>query len=173
MRRIVMGIAAATTVVIGAFWVWRRDPRIGSGFVNSVMNPWLISRGLAGGEASEIGMLEHVGRKSGIRRLTPVHPEPTSEGFRIVLPLGPNSQWALNVLAAGHCRMQLHETVYDLAEPTMIPADDADNLPAAVRAAMAGLGFRYLTLRTTGERRGALMAARAEDSPGPGMPAAA
>jgi deazaflavin-dependent oxidoreductase (nitroreductase family) len=173
MRKIVMGIAAATTVVIGALWVWRRDPRVGSGFVNSVVNPWLIRSGLAGGEASEIGKLEHVGRKSGIRRLAPVHPEPTREGFRIVLPLGPNSQWALNVLAAGHCRLQLHETVYDLDEPTLIPAANADNLPAAVRAAMAGLGFQYLTLRTTGEHRGALEPVHVEDSPGPRMTTAA
>ncbi len=166
MRKIVMLIGATASVAIGALWMWRRDPRAGSGFVNSVVNPWLIGRGLAGGEASEIGMLEHVGRTSGIRRLTPVHPEPTSDGFRIVLPLGPSSQWALNVLAAGFCRLQLHDTVYDLVEPTMTPAGDADNLPAAVRAAMAGLGFEYLSLRTSREHRGTLEPVRVGDMPG-------
>ena len=49
----------------------------GSGpmFVNTVVNPRLLRRGLAGGGASEIGTIEHFGRRSGVRRLTPVHPE--------------------------------------------------------------------------------------------------
>ena len=75
--------------------------------------PRLLQRGLAGGAKSEIGTLEHFGRMSGVRRLTPVHPEPTPAGFRVMVPLGSHSQWARNVLAAGHCRLQLHDVVYN------------------------------------------------------------
>jgi hypothetical protein len=151
MSKIVSIIAVATALaatVGGAVIVWRRNPRVGSAFVNSVVNPGLLGRGLAGGAKSEIGTLEHVGRTSGIRRLTPVHPEPTPDGFRIIVPLGVHSQWARNVMAAGHCRLQLHDVVYELDEPALIPATEVHDLPSAVRSAMAALGFEYLTLRT-------------------------
>lgn len=151
MRRIVRIFAASaalSAVVGGAVIVWRRHPRVGTSFVNSVVNPSLLRHGLSGGASSEIGILEHVGRRSGIRRLTPVHPEPTPEGFRIVVPLGQQSEWARNVVAAGHCRLQLHDIVYELDEPTMLPANDVLDLPSVVRGAMAALGFRYLMLRT-------------------------
>ncbi len=43
----------------------------------------------------------------------------------------------------------------------MIPASDADEQPAVVRAAMAGLGFQYLTLHTFSARPGSLASAGA------------
>jgi hypothetical protein len=159
MRRSVIlagGLVSLAAAAGGALIVWRRNPRIGSAFVNSVVNPALVRRGLAGGGASELGTLEHLGRRSGIRRLTPVHPEPTPHGFRIMVPLGAHSEWARNVLAAGHCRLQLHDVVYDLDEPTMIAARDAEDLQSAVRRVMAALGFQYLDLRTFGSATGGI-----------------
>jgi hypothetical protein len=158
-----MFISAAAvlgTIMAGALIVWRRNPRIGTAFVNSVVDPVLVRRGLAGGGRSEIGTLEHIGRRSGIRRLTPVHPEPTPDGFRIIVPLGSHSEWARNVLVAGHCRLQLHDIVYDLDEPLMLPASDVDDLPRAVRGIMAALGFHYLQLRTFDVHPGTLEAAQ-------------
>src|SRR5512140_2100095 len=149
---VTLGVAAGAAVI-----AFRRNPRIGSAFVNTVVNPRLLQRGLAGGAKSELGTLEHVGRTSGIRRLTLVHPEPTAEGFRIMVPLGPNSHWARNVVAAGHCRLQVHETVYDLDEPTIIEAGEADHLPAPVRWLVAALGFQYLKLRTFAANPGSLV----------------
>jgi hypothetical protein len=175
MRRVVSIIAAGAALgggVGGTVIFWRRNPRVGAAFVNSVVNPGLIRRGLAGGAASEIGTLEHVGRRSGTRRLTPVHPEPTLEGFRVVVPLGRQSEWARNVLSAGHCRLQLHGLVYDLDEPAMIPASEVGDLPRIVRGVMAALGFQYLKLRTFGENEGILEPADddafAVDPPAPG-----
>ena len=165
MRRsvaVMAGVASLGGIVGATLIVWRRNPRIGSAFVNSVVNPAIVRRGLAGGRASELGTLEHVGRRSGVRRLTPVHPEPTRDGFRIMVPLGPRSEWARNVLAAGHCRIQLHGVVYDLDEPTMITARDAADLPSAVRAVMAALGFQYLGLRTFASSPGILELATVE-----------
>ncbi len=157
-------VTALGATVGGTIVVWRRDPRLGSDFVNSVVNPRLLGRGLAGGAKSEIGTLEHVGRTTGVRRLTPVHPEPTPGGFRIMVPLGPHSQWARNVLAAGHCRLQWHEVIYELDEPAMIPASEVHALPAAVRAGLAALGFEYLTLRTFRSAPGTLEPAEAVES---------
>jgi hypothetical protein len=151
MRRIV-AITAVAAVLGGSVIIWRRNPRIGTRFVNSVVNPMLLGRGLAGGRRSELGTLEHVGRKSRIRRRTPVHPEPTSDGFRIIVPLGTRSEWARNVLAAGHCRLELHESDYELDEPRMAPAAEIDDLPWVIRSLMGALGFRYLMLRTFASR---------------------
>jgi hypothetical protein len=74
-----------------------------------------------------------------------------------VVPLGPHSEWARNVLAAGHCRLQLHDIVYDLDEPVMVSASAVDDLPWLARALMATLGFEYLKLRTFGAERGSLV----------------
>ena len=156
MRRFIAFIAALAGLAGAALMVWRRNPRMGTRFVNAVVNPALMRRRLAGAGMSELGTLEHVGRVTGLRRLTPVHPEPTPTGFRILVPLGSQSEWARNVLAAGHCRLQLHDVVHDLDEPTMIPAGRAEQLPRPVRAVMSALGFEYLALRTFASAPGSL-----------------
>ena len=73
-----------------------------------------------------------------------------------MVPLGAHSEWARNVVAAGHCRLQWHDTVYDLDEPAMLPAAEAGELPPTVRGAMAALGFEYLQLRTFSANTGTL-----------------
>ncbi len=156
MRTTIALIAASTAAAGAAFSVWRRDPRIGSALVNTTVDPWLLRHGLAGGTHSEIGPLEHIGRRSGLRRLTPVHPEPTPEGFRVMVPLGARSEWARNVIAAGHCRLQLHGQVYALAEPVLVRPDRVSGLPWVIRRTMAALGFEYLSLRTVGVEPGTL-----------------
>jgi hypothetical protein len=157
VRTLIIAVTAISAAAIGVMAIaWRRDPRIGSAYVNRVVNPWLLERGLAGGQHSEIGPLEHIGRKSGVRRLTPVHPEPTATGFRFVVPLGTRSEWARNVLAAGRCRVQLHEQVYELAEPRFVSPRDLPDLPRILRAILAALGFMYLTLDTVAVEPGTL-----------------
>ena len=91
-----------------------------------------------------------------MKRLTPVHPEATQKGFRIVVPLGMQSEWARNVVAAGHCRMQLHDTVYELDEPRMVKPTDLPGLPAFLRRLEVYLGFQYMTLRTFASTPGSL-----------------
>ncbi len=165
MRKIVTVIAMPaliSAVVVAAARMWRRNPRIGTAFVNSVVNPVLIRRGLAGYGRSEIGTLEHVGRKSGVRRLTPVHPEQTPSGFRIVVPLGGRSEWARNVIAAGHCRLLLHNRVFDLDEPAMIDAGEITDLARPLRRVLGALGFQYLTLHTFAAQSGGLHSAEGD-----------
>ena len=120
-----------------------------------VLNPFLVDRGISGVGRSELGTLEHVGRRTGTRHLTPVHPVPTADGFRISVPLGPKSEWAQNVVAAGHCRMQLHDTVYELDEPVLLAASE---LPDAMPGAwiLDRMGAQYLLLRRFAERAGSL-----------------
>jgi len=156
MRTIAISTGSIVLAVSAFVVAWRRDPRIGSAFMNRAVNPWILERGLAGGRHSEIGPLEHIGRKSGQRRLTPVHPEPTASGFRFVVPLGDQSEWARNVLAAGGCRIQLHGQVYELVEPRRVSPGALTDLPRILRAAMTALGFRYLQLDTAAVRPGAL-----------------
>lgn len=136
--------------------VWRRDRRIGAGLVNRLINPRLVRAGLVGGRTSELGTIEHIGRLTGTRRLTPVHPEPTADGFRILVPLGEASEWAHNVLAAGGCRMQLHDTIHELAEPRLVDAASVADLPRIERRIFGSLGFEYLMLRTAASTPGTL-----------------
>ena len=100
MRKLMVLAATAAGLYFAARW-WRLHRRVGTDFMNRTVNPWLEHSGLIGGSRSELGVIEHVGRKSGTVRLTPIHPEPIADGFRIIVPVGERSEWARNVLAAG------------------------------------------------------------------------
>jgi deazaflavin-dependent oxidoreductase (nitroreductase family) len=149
-RSIILGTASIATAIaatLGALALaWSRDHRLGAGLVNRVIDPYLLRHGMSGVGRSEIGTLEHVGRRSGTRYVTPVHPVPTDDGFRIVVPIGGRSQWALNVLAAGHCRLQLHDIVHELDEPVLLEPDATPGLSLVARWVGSRLGFRYLML---------------------------
>jgi deazaflavin-dependent oxidoreductase (nitroreductase family) len=112
-------------------------------------------------------MLEHVGRRSGIRRVAMVHPVPTDDGFRIIVPLGEESEWARNVLAAGHCRLQVGDTVYELDEPALVQPGEVPEVPAVFRWVQGELGFRWFRLHQFAAAAGALEAnaAGAERAP--------
>lgn len=155
MRRIIVGTALVGTLFATVAW-WRNHRRTGSRFVNEVVNPFLLRRGVAGRSRENLGTLEHIGRRSGIRRLTMVHPVPTEEGFRIVVPLGEESQWARNVLAAGHCRLQMGDTVYELDEPAFLEPGSVSEVPAAFRWVQDQLGFRWLRLHRFAKTPGTL-----------------
>jgi len=147
MRRLIFFTAAAAGLYGAALW-WRQHRRLGADLVNRVVDPWLIRRGLIGGSRGELALVEHVGRKSGIVRRTPIHPMPTADGFRIIIPIGERSEWARNVLAAGHCRLVLGDRLLELDEPVLERPAEVPGLPRLVRALFEWLGFRYLRLRT-------------------------
>lgn len=161
MRRVfVFGVGLAGLAVGLAAW-WRRHPRVGAAWVNRVADPWLVRRGVASRSRGEIGLLEHVGRASGVVRVTPVHPVRTADGFRIVVPLGTASQWASNVLAAGQCRLQVGEVVHELDEPQLVPPTAIRGLAKPATLVMEWLGFRYLVLHEFAEHAGSLESTRA------------
>ena len=158
MRRSLFVLAVLASLVLGGIAWWRRHPRFGSGWVNRVVDPWLVRQGIVAQSEGEIGLIEHVGRKSGIVRVSPVHPVATANGFRIIVPLGLESQWAQNVMRAGRCRLQVGEIVYELDEPVLISPMLVEELPRPVRRLMVWLGFAYLELHRFAEEPGSLVA---------------
>jgi deazaflavin-dependent oxidoreductase (nitroreductase family) len=161
---VLLAVIGAVAALVAA---WVRNKRVGSGVANDIVNPFLVRRGLAGTGRAEIGTLEHVGRTSGVRRLTPIHPVPTDTGFRIVVPLGEQSQWVRNVLAAGHCRIQLHDVVYELDEPVLLAASEVPEVPAPLAWVLDRLGVEYLLLRRFAEAPGRLEPVAEDAATGP------
>jgi F420H(2)-dependent quinone reductase len=157
MRRFLFVLAVLACVVSGGIVWWRRHPRFGSGWVNRVVDPWLVRQGIVEESEGEIGLIEHVGRKSDTVRVSPVHPVRTENGFRIIVPLGLESQWAQNVLTAGRCRLQVGDVVYELDEPILISPMLVEELPLAARRLMVWLGFQYLDLHRFAEAPGKLV----------------
>ena len=155
MRRsvVVLGLVGGA---LGAVAWWRRHPRTGAEYVNRVIDPWLMGSGVIEKSRGELALVEHVGRVSGIVRLTPVHPVATEDGYRIVVPLGVASQWAQNVLAAGHCRLEVGGIVHDLDEPKLLSPIAVAGIPAIAGHVMDVLGFRYLRLHRFAEHAGTL-----------------
>lgn len=150
MRKLLY-LAAVAGALYGATRWWRENRRAGTAFVNRIINPWLVRRGLIGSSRGELALLEHVGRKSGTVRRTPIHPMATADGFRIIVPVGEQSEWARNVMAAGHCRLVFGDRLLELDEPVLETPSEVPGLPRPVRALFGWLGFRYLHLRTSGE----------------------
>lgn len=178
MRRMLVLVGAIASLAAAAVVAFRRNPRIGTRFVNERVNPLLVARGLSGRGRSELGTIEHIGRRSGTRRLTPVHPTPIERGFRIMVPVGTRCEWARNVVAAGHCRMELGDEVYELDEPELVLARTMPELALPIRLASSALGFMYLRLHTFAHHPGTLdepQAARettgSEAAPEPGIEA--
>jgi hypothetical protein len=156
MRKSMIALGAiAAEAVLAVAW-WRRHPRVGAAYVNRVIDPWLVRQGLVDTSRGEIGLLEHVGRVSGTVRRSPVHPVRTATGFRIIVPLGVESQWAQNVLAAGHCRLEVDHVVHELDEPVLIDATAVEAVPRPMARLMGWLGFRYLLLHELDQRPGDL-----------------
>ena len=156
MRRLLALFGISGLVVSAAAW-WRRHPRTGAAWVNRVVDPWLVRQGIVEETKGELGLLEHVGRTTGTVRLTPVHPMRTADGFRIVVPLGVASHWARNVLAAGHCRLQVEGVIHELDEPLLVLPSRVEGLPRRATRVMDWLGFRYLVLRQFAEAPGTLL----------------
>jgi deazaflavin-dependent oxidoreductase (nitroreductase family) len=156
MRTLLIIASAAAAALVAAMTWWRRHPRVGSGYMNRVVNPWLVRHGVLDHTRGEIGLVEHVGRRSGVVRISPIHLVPTDDGFRMVVPLGVASQWARNVLAAGHCRIQVGGTVQEFDRPAFVAATDISGVPPIVGQVMNWLGFRYLLLHRLSEHPGSL-----------------
>lgn len=120
-------------------------------WMNRTMNPALLRLGFVGGHSSHLGTLEHVGRTSGHVYFSPVYPHLEGDSVLIPVPLREHSQWAQNVLAAGRCRLQLHETLYELTRPTLVPTREVAHLAPPVRGVLDRFGWEYLVLHREAE----------------------
>ena len=109
-------------------------------------NPIAYRLGLVGRRRSPLASVEYVGRKSGITRRTPVWAFVTSDHVIVGLPYGRDVDWARNVIASGHCRMQIHGQVYDLDEPQVRGSAEVTELPAWRKRQFSD-SMEYLRLR--------------------------
>lgn len=155
-RLMVAGIVAGGVMTVRQWRAGRRAGLAPFGRVRLAMNdridPWLVEHGLVGGQHSQIGTIEHVGRKTGTTHMTPVYPTFVEGRVWIPLPYGDASQWARNVVTAGHCQLHLHRTVYGLDEPQIVPASEHPRLPRAAARLADWLGIEYLRLHPFAER---------------------
>ena len=137
MRKLALIVAIVGASLPRIVAAWRRNPRIGTRFVNE-KSPTRSGGARARGRRP-LGDRDPRARRpsDGTRHLTPVHPVSTADGFRIIVPLGRSRQWARNVIAAGHCRMQLHDTVLRARR-----AGPAGRLGDAGRADACGMAAR-------------------------------
>jgi hypothetical protein len=147
LRLLATGLAAG--VVADRVWIELQKPSCDQfpwlrERMNSTINPWLLEHGLPGSAHAEIATLEHVGRTSGTTYFTPVHPTIRETTVLVPAPLGVGSQWAMNVRAAGHARMQFHEMLYELDEPELITVRETAMYPPQVSAPFDRMGWRYV-----------------------------
>jgi hypothetical protein len=123
-------------------------------FLTHRVNPVVLFLGLAGGRRSVWGVLEHVGRETGKTYHTPVMPLEHEEHIYIPLTYGTDVPLVKNVRAAGHCRLQVHEMVFDLDEPMVIGPGEPI-VPAWIRPFLGNR--RYLRLHVLDVAPGTLL----------------
>ncbi|GFG52593.1 nitroreductase family deazaflavin-dependent oxidoreductase [Mycolicibacterium agri] len=115
-------------------------------FNRHVTNP--IQR-LWAGFAPWMGILEHVGRKSGKAYRTPLNVFPTDDGVAILLTYGPDRDWLKNITKAGQARMKRGGRYIELTDPRVVPkADAAARVTGISRAIFRRLPFESAVLLT-------------------------
>jgi deazaflavin-dependent oxidoreductase (nitroreductase family) len=103
------------------------------------LNPVVLRLGLAGARWSPIGVVLHVGRRSGRRYATPLAVHRRGDRLFVPLTYGPDARWCLNVLAAGGCRMRLHGRELAAVRPRVI---GRAALPASLARLYRPIGMR-------------------------------
>lgn len=91
-------------------------------FNRHVTNP--IQR-LWAGWVPTMGILEHVGRRSGNAYRTPLQVFSTDEGVAVLLTYGPNRDWLKNLTAAGKGRMQRYGKTFTVTDPRVMTKQEA------------------------------------------------
>ena len=109
-------------------------------------NPVAYRLGMVGRRRSPLASVEYVGRKSGKLRRTPVWAFVTGDHVIVGLPYGRDVNWARNVMASGHCRMQIHGQVYELDEPQVHGSAEVTELPEWRKRQFSST-MEYLRLR--------------------------
>lgn len=90
-----------------------------------------------------LGVLHHVGRRSGRAYATPLGMRPLGDAFVMPRTFGESAAWYLNVRAAGGCRVTYRGRDYALVEPRVV--DFATAAPAFPR--YERLQFRLIGIR--------------------------
>ena len=96
----------------------QRLARFNRHFTNPIQRLWA-------GWAPTVGILEHVGRKSGKQYRTPLNVFPTEDGVVIVLTYGPDRDWLKNITATGGAHMKRQGKTIELVDPVVMPKAEA------------------------------------------------
>ena len=108
-------------------------PRVFSRYTRGAVNRMTLR--LAGHAA--FADLEHVGRKSGVVRHTPLRAFRTGDAVVVGLNFGRESDWFKNITAAGTCRMRLADQQLTLGAPKVVPAEQGiQRMPWLFRVAL-------------------------------------
>jgi deazaflavin-dependent oxidoreductase (nitroreductase family) len=94
------------------------------------------------GWAPSMGILEHVGRRSGRTYRTPLTVFSTDDGVAILLTYGPDRDWLKNLTAAGGGQMKRHGRTFAVTDPRVVSkAEAAEHVTGAARLLFPRLPF--------------------------------
>jgi deazaflavin-dependent oxidoreductase (nitroreductase family) len=100
------------------------------------------------------GVVVHRGRRSGREYRTPVNVFPRSDGVRIALTYGADSDWVKNVLAAGSCQLHTRGRYLGLSDPHLVHDPDRGGIRPPERAVLRLLRVSdFLDLRESAAAR--------------------
>lgn len=87
--------------------------------------------------------IEHVGRRTGLVRRTPLMAFRSGRVVTVALTYGPEVDWLKNITAAGGARMPCGDRVLELGPPVRLPTEiGRARMPVAVRAGLRLIGVR-------------------------------
>ena len=86
------------------------------------------------------GVLEHVGRRTGTVRQTPLNIFRRGNRYVVALTYGPEVEWLKNVEAAGSCRVRIRGRWVALTSPRRFRDPSRRAVPVIVRPFLAVLG---------------------------------
>lgn len=119
---------------------WLRLDRFENPVVRPIAGRRVIGRLYFG---FQLGVLKHVGRKSGRTYETPLGAYRLGDGFVFALFYGSGVDWACNVLAAGGGRLRWMGREYGLERPEIVSAADVlGNLPTWPRLILMAAGTK-------------------------------
>lgn len=99
-----------------------------------------------------MGILEHVGRRSGRVYRTPLSVFSTDDGVAILLTYGPDRDWLKNLTAAGSARLRRHGRTVPVHDPRVVARDQAAaHVTGLARWVFGKLPFENAVLLTRGE----------------------
>jgi len=118
-------VAIAASVVLMMRFRKRWLAKINIVFTNRII-------GLFAGRLPGLGILTHVGRKSGKVYRTPVRVFRAPNGFIVALTYSSQCEWAKNVLAAGGCELKTRGKEYQLSSPKVVRDPSRRRFPFSV-----------------------------------------
>ena len=114
-------------------------PRLGrrmARFNKHVLNKVMIH---VAGRSPYMGIVIHVGRRSGNVYRTPVNVFRTDDGFRFALTYGRDAEWVRNALSFGAVRLITRHREYELTAPRLVADPDRQHVPRPMRFMLRGV----------------------------------